>query len=241
MRAPDSTSDDGQPLIRLATDALGNDWLRLTGIAMLAASPSVGVSMVFASMGVSSPTWTAVPVAILMFVGHAAIAHRVAEMASGRSAPVVTVLRQTVSRFVPLAVLAVLVLPLLVLGYACLVLPGLLASACLLPVAPACVAEGLGPVEAIRRSALLTARSRGRLAKAAAGLGIVYLLFAFPCLVAAILLAGVLNPSPSQAFFFAPVLGGWLLQAGGLLVASALSGVAYVWLKGRQADEPRQF
>jgi len=113
---------------------------------------------VFIACAVSLVLW----IAFNVFAGAAAVDGAIDDMC-GRRADAAKSVRVALQRLLPVLGVTAAVLVLAILGFAVMVFPAaIVISACFVAV-PACVVEGLGPIQSMRRSAELTRGYRWRI------------------------------------------------------------------------------
>ncbi len=100
-------------------------------------------------------------VMILNMVAQAAIIVGTAEYQAGRTAGIVTILSKSVSCLLPVLAASVMVTFLTMAGYLLLLIPGVIISLALSITVPVIAVEGLGPIDAMKRSKELTDGNRG--------------------------------------------------------------------------------
>ena len=93
---------------------------------------------------------------VLNTIGEAVILYGAFQRLSGRPFQPAEAFQRALARFLPLLGLALLYGICLVLGFALFLVPGLILLVMWAVVVPACVVEGLGPIESMSRSAALT-------------------------------------------------------------------------------------
>lgn len=195
--------------IQVVSAFLQRDFLDGTGVVSILSDPSVTLSDPAAgSVGQSWAALLSLAAALLVLPFVAGAISRVVSAAYlGERMSAGDALRAVAGRWWVFVVAWFLVHVLEAIGTLLCVVPGLLAMALFVPVAPIIAVEGLGPVKAMRRSARLV---RPRL---------------FPVLGVALLagllasvLGSVLSTVPSIAAFAVGLRWGWiLLAAGGIL------------------------
>jgi len=99
-------------------------------------------------------------VMILNMVAEAAIIVGTAEYQAGRKAGIITIVGKSFTYLLPVLAASVIVTLLTMAGYLMLVIPGVIVSLALSIVIPVIVVEGLGPIDAMKRSVELTDGNR---------------------------------------------------------------------------------
>lgn len=113
----------------------------------------------------SMPEWSIyaiyfAAVMILNMVAQAAIIVGTAEYQAGRTADIVAIVGKSVTCLLPVLAASVLVTLLTMAGYMMLIIPGVIVSLALAITIPVIVVEGLGPIDAMKRSKELTDGNR---------------------------------------------------------------------------------
>ncbi len=93
---------------------------------------------------------------VLGFIAYASIVYGAIEQQAGNKIGVIKMLSGGVNQLVPVVLASILITLLTLLGYILLIIPGVIISLALAATVPAIVAEKLGPLEALKRSASLT-------------------------------------------------------------------------------------
>lgn len=110
------------------------------------------------AMGISQALY----VVFNVFAG-AAVVDVVIDDMRGRPVDMTKALRVALRRFFPALGATIAVVGLAILGFALIIVPAAIVVSMFFVVVPACVVEGLGPVQSMRRSAELTKGSRWRI------------------------------------------------------------------------------
>jgi hypothetical protein len=118
-------------------------------VAVLGQSPDIGSMLPMLGL-------TLVLGLILNTIGEAVILYGAFQRLSGRPLQPAEALQRALARFLPLLGLAILYALALVVGLMLLVVPGLILLVMWAVVVPACLVEGLGPIQSMSRSAALT-------------------------------------------------------------------------------------
>ncbi|MGA7429376.1 MAG: hypothetical protein WBQ24_17685 [Xanthobacteraceae bacterium] len=118
-------------------------------------SPAADVVL---AMGISQALY----VVFNVFAG-AAVVDVVIDDMRGRPVDMTKALRVALRRFFPALGATIAVVGLAILGFALIIVPAAIVVSMFFVVVPACVVEGLGPVQSMRRSAELTKGSRWRI------------------------------------------------------------------------------
>jgi hypothetical protein len=177
-------------------------------------SPAADVAL---AMGISQALY----IVFNVFAG-AAVVDVVIDDMRGRPADMSKALRVALRRFFPALGATIAVLGLAILGFALIIVPAAIVVSMYFVVVPACVVEGLGPVQSMRRSAELTKGSRWR----------IFALW-FGILIAEIIVQMELDQAIRPFGYFALVLAPqvlWDMVVGAF--AAVATAVAYRDLRG---------
>ncbi|WP_262692706.1 hypothetical protein [Kordiimonas aestuarii] len=145
---------------------------------------------------------------LMMTVVQSAIVFGAIEYQAGRKASIASMLKVGLRAFVPALCAAILIWVLVSIGMLLLIIPGIIIALMVSVTIPAIVAEGLGPIAALRRSRLLTAGYRWPI------LGAIVVVIVVATLAQLIL-------SVPAMFLALPIVGGLIA----LLFTSAMIGV----------------